>query len=1134
MTIADSGQRERALDWAHSFCVTAPAGSGKTELLIQRFLGLLSRVDRPEQVLAITFTRKAAAEMRDRVLQALHNALADMPIDGEHERTTRALAKATLAHAQGKGWQLVRDVSSLNIRTIDGFCAGLTRQMPVLSGFGGSVHTVDDASELYGKAVDELFSLVGTAHPVAEDLAELLLRFDNNWDRLRALLASMLARRDQWRDYIGVHHTPEESESRLLANVTGVIEEQLESLHAILRPYASELGASLRYSQKNLHDIDAIELPAPKAQALAQWRDLINLLITGTNRWRKQVTVKVGFPAGKGQKQDAKDRHMDLITAMSGTDVSMLEQLIAVRQLPDIDDSTASWQLVLKLSHVLPTLAACLILVFKEEGSVDHAQVAMSALDALGDEDMPTDLALRLDYRYEHILVDEFQDTAINQYSLIDKLTRGWGEHNALNPQFPRTLFIVGDGMQSIYGFRDANVGLFLEAREHGFNGVVPQTLELQCNFRSDHGVVNWVNETFTRAFPATSDASKGQVSYSPAVAVRDAKLDPAVECHGFYGHAAREDEAECLLRQIRQGLDNPAVKSIAVLGRSRSHLAPLINLLQAQRVTFATQDMTPLAGSAAIVDLMSLCCVLANPADRVAMFGVLRAPWCGMTLADLDALGQIGDDPRYVGINDLLSAAWQPETEELLSVDGLCRLRHLATALSGAQRYQDRLALRVWIEQCWVQLGGPGTLEDARQFEDAERFFELLEEADREGLGLDQQWLSKRLEKLYAAGGSPDEKLQIMTLHRAKGLEFDWVLIPGLGRMTRSQDRDVLLWDDYTDREGHRSFLLAADDGSDAKLPTLYNFLARQRKRKSQLEGTRLLYVGATRAVSRLMLTSELKSDEVDGEVTPSMDPPPDTSLLASIWPSFSSQIQLHEPSDGTPSDADRVQAKMRRLVGVADAPSSDVALPESQAGGNVPQRASNRLERHVGTVVHLALEQLAQLPRQLDDDPASVQDASSLEVGAWWPVWRAQLLELGLAGSLLEQACERVEMSLTAVLNDATGRWILDSQHSEAACELALTTRSEEGKGIDLIVDRTFVDQASNTRWVVDYKTSQPAQGESMEDFLAREGALYAPQIERYALALHESEGPSLRCALYFTAIPYLHELTIDVETT
>ena len=187
MSVVDAEQREAALEVSRSFCVTAPAGSGKTELLIQRYLALLSRVQRPEQVLAITFTRKAAAEMRERVLLALAGAEQDLPLEGEHQQKTRELATSALAASTAREWHLSRDVSRLNIKTIDSFCAGLTRQMPVLSRFGGQARAVDNAQPLYREAVNELFAMVGSSRPEAADLDELLLHFDNNWERLAEL-----------------------------------------------------------------------------------------------------------------------------------------------------------------------------------------------------------------------------------------------------------------------------------------------------------------------------------------------------------------------------------------------------------------------------------------------------------------------------------------------------------------------------------------------------------------------------------------------------------------------------------------------------------------------------------------------------------------------------------------------------------------------------------------------------------------------------------------------------------------------------------------------------------------------------------------------------------------------------------
>ena len=137
MTASDQTVRREAIDPSRSFCVSAPAGSGKTELLTQRLLALLARVDRPEQVLAITFTRKAASEMALRVIEKLDQAREAIPVTAEHERQTRELALAVIDHAARKKWRL--DDTTLNIRTIDSFCHELTRQMPILSGTGGLV-----------------------------------------------------------------------------------------------------------------------------------------------------------------------------------------------------------------------------------------------------------------------------------------------------------------------------------------------------------------------------------------------------------------------------------------------------------------------------------------------------------------------------------------------------------------------------------------------------------------------------------------------------------------------------------------------------------------------------------------------------------------------------------------------------------------------------------------------------------------------------------------------------------------------------------------------------------------------------------------------------------------------------------
>ena len=143
--IIDLEQRQKALDPEKSFLVQAPAGSGKTELLIQRYLRLLSRVDYPEQIISMTFTRKAAEEMKKRILEALKNAETQTEPESPHQRETWKHASKALQRDREKNWRLLENPNQLKILTIDSFCAGLIRQMPIVSCGGGTLDIMENA-----------------------------------------------------------------------------------------------------------------------------------------------------------------------------------------------------------------------------------------------------------------------------------------------------------------------------------------------------------------------------------------------------------------------------------------------------------------------------------------------------------------------------------------------------------------------------------------------------------------------------------------------------------------------------------------------------------------------------------------------------------------------------------------------------------------------------------------------------------------------------------------------------------------------------------------------------------------------------------------------------------------------------
>ena len=298
------------------------------------------------------------------------------------------------------------------------------------------------------------------------------------------------------------------------------------------------------------------------------------------------------------------------------------------------------------LAALLKLAAAQLWAVFNEQGEADFVEVAQRALLALGDADAPSDLALQLDYRIQHLLVDEFQDTSPTQVQLLQRLTAGWQEEDG------RTLFAVGDPMQSVYRFRKADVGLFLRAADSGIGGIALQRLRLCRNNRSCAALVDWVNQGFAGVFPARDSVTSGAIRYRPFVATRPslAGADEGVRVHalvidretaaeGNDGAALRE--AQRILSIISEVRGHDPARQIAVLVRARSHLDALVALIRRRQpaLRFAAVEIESLAARQPVQDLLALTRALHHRADRVHWLAILRAPWCGLTLADLHAL---------------------------------------------------------------------------------------------------------------------------------------------------------------------------------------------------------------------------------------------------------------------------------------------------------------------------------------------------------------------------------------------------------------------------------------------------------------------------------------------------------------
>ena len=1154
---ADQQQRLEALDTARSFIVQAPAGSGKTELLIQRFLALLARVDRPEAVVAITFTRKAAAEMRHRIVAALGSASGPRPAT-PHEAHTWELAREAVTRNDRLDWRLAEHPARLRIQTIDSLCAMLVRRMPWVSRMGAALRPVDDAGHLYARAARRTVSMLdaeGTPADVTGAVAVLLAHLDNHFGRVEQLLSVMLGTRDQWMRHVvhrghygalrespalggpttaddsategdagtagdaavprgpdsegdagaaGDDPAPREHEAlraHLEASIGEVIESTLERVrNGFPERYRDETTALARFAASNLRAsnrasvIDACHemtgFPGFDAESLPSWIGIVEMFLTGQGTRRRSLNVNQGFPPSDAGR-DAKER-----LARIDLDPGTTESLHELRTLPPPRFDERQWDVLNALMLLLPVAVEQLRIVFREEGCVDFTEIGIGARAALGPDEAPTDLARSLDDRIMHLLIDEFQDTSQSQYGLLTRLIRDW------RPDDGRTLFLVGDPMQSIYGFREAEVGLFLQARKNGVGAVRPVPLALSVNFRSHPPVVEWVNRVLREAFPLSEDFLSGAVTYEPSKAFKADDPDSCVRFHAFLDRDP-EAEAERVVEMITEARARRPEETIAVLVHARSHLAGIVSALRRNGIRFRAVEIDALGDRPVVRDLLALTRALLHPGDRVAWLALLRAPWCGLTLTDLEALAG-GDAPSAVW--DLLQ---EPARRERLSPDARSRIDRMMPVLAEAFALRARLLVRRLVEGVWTALGGPACLETRTDREDAAAFLDLLERV-QDGLGIpDEKAFADDVARLFAPSDiEAAGDVQLLTIHRAKGLEFDTVILPGLGRLPRSEDPRLLMWHEYA-RGRQSRLLLAPIRATGGEKDPLYAYLARIESQKRENERTRLLYVAATRARKCLHLLGHAVPDPENE----SLKTPGSRTLLARIWhavePEFQEALKDYEGKspEGETAAVKPRGVPLRRLVtgwtpgplpeDIDFKPLYDPSDPDGQESGHPTFEWVTELQRRVGVVVHQMLQRMY-APDLLDFGEDRLRTA---------------LRQEGLAGEKLDEAVSRALSALGNIVADERGRWIL-SRNPRDEREIALTTVLD-GRAQRYVVDRTFVFEG--TRWIIDYKTSDHTGGD-LEGFLDNEQQRYRSQLEGYAGVLQSLESGPVNLGLYF----------------
>ena len=1135
-TLGDSFAREKALNPAKSFIIQAPAGSGKTQLLTLRILNLLAHaVTQPEQILAITFTNKAAKEMQARIKSAL--LLADKkeseitdPLKKQMWDLANLVRKKDLAYE----WDLTTAINRLNIMTIDSFCAKLISMSPQLSGLGGEANISQNPQELYEKAALSLIKDKNS--PLWEDALPCILKpLENNMERFVRLCCDLLAKREQWLPVISaIKDINTNFLEEVLLNSLNILHEQsLEKLDFYFNKISSE-QKEVFYKISNFmikQDLDD----------LSAWQKIANKLLTKDNNWRSRLTYKEGFPPKAKFKElgidDAQGKYileikqiaLDFLNNLDKTCWDQIKNILEyIKLIPDHTIDQIDLSAIQALTKILPTLAAHFKIVCTKSQQVDFNEVSIGALNSLGSEQSPTDLNLILDYQIKHLLVDEFQDTSLLQYSLIKNLTCEW------EPNDGKTVFFVGDPMQSIYRFRQADVSLFMQVKKSGIGEKHCEFLSLTSNFRTESNLINFINNACESFFPKESIPELGAVNYS--------KADPVIsntQKQHIFMHKCELDsknsgnislkQTNKIISHIKIINKNHKSNKIAILVRSRTHLSEIIPALIKNKIPFNAIEIESLYKNQLVLDYLSLGLAISQCADKTSWYALLRSPLIGLTKNDLEKIANFIKDNNQITIFEAIKSDFL-----LSSLSGLSKT-NIQTALpilQNAINTRRRGKIAKVIYKCWVKLNGPVLYNNPQDEININLINNLLEinasDSNNFNQIINHQYIEDKLKTLFSSSTDSSAKLELMTIHKAKGLEFDHVFIPALDKRTMSDKSSLILW--QTNLKLDEPYLLIAPFKSQDKLLNkLYFYLKFIDSQKASYESQRLLYVALTRAKKSLYLFY----DEINPE-----NKIPNKQNMGKSFLDLLSQVVNNKDILISNSDLD-----LDYSSGLGSGLDLDKNIYNKDNSNNLINNKHSGLIKYISREYNQKqnspnIRQNSKLnhPDKISQTEYSLQEAGktlhfcieqlSIHAINKWPELipnlnpqiRFKLSQAGLSTDDINKSFNKINQALKNMCECEHARWILNKDHIKREHEFSLHVYNNKNKKIEKrTIDCWFIDN-SNDAYIIDFKLNDAEDINSQLKIYSQQLNNYRNKLARY---IDSNKIKSIKTGLYFPLV-------------
>ena len=1119
----------------------ASAGTGKTWLLVTRLVRLLMRGARPDAILAITFTRKAAAEMQSRLAERLRLlATAD---DSDLDEYLREMSitpdKSSRMRARRLYEELLRRYQTVRTTTFHSFCQEILRRFPLEADVPPGFELVERTGDLIGEAWDVVIG-EATTNPAGEtaQALEQLLNWCGSQSNLETALFSFVDHRSDWWAFTEgqsnpVKHAIDHLSGQLQVDIdtnllggffTSGRDEQLGEFRQLLAKHKTKT---------NLEYVDLIDQVREADLPLKSCFDLVWTVFLrqdGEPRARKANPTLAKKLGEAGQ-----DRFLKLHELIS-------QALLTTR------DHIAS-QEILKANIAWYQAGNCLLEHYQriklEQRLLDFADLEWRAYRLLSRADHAHWVQYKLDQRIDHLLVDEFQDTNPTQWRLLLPLL---SEIAAGDPERERSVFLVGDAKQSIYRFRRADPRLFAAANDWLVEHMAARSFDQHTSWRSAPAIMEGVNRIFStppldgimRDYPKHATYHPelwGRVTLLPLAEMSMQKEEDEEHKGGLRNpllkprFLAEDDrfvlEGQLIAKEIRkltkgQILLGAADKArpvrysdILLLVRSRTHVAYYEQALRANGIPYLGAERGTLLESLEVRDMVALLNTLITPYDNLALAIVLRSPLFSCSNDDLVLLAsrhESGDS--WMETLEKLAATQPPDSP----------LGYAAASLERWQARAGRLPIHDLLDGIYSEgnvlaryrAAYPDHLQQ-RVEANLLRFIELALEIDSGRYPSLTHFLSRleqlRLDNREAPDEAPaigeQERLRIMTIHAAKGLEAPVVFLADTAS---------------TEQGGSNAFQALVDWPTDSPCPATLLLLGRkeqhdpftrklleQERQADQRESANLLYVALTRAKQLLYISGSRPKkgkslgwyDMVASGLTPLEDEPPATAVILERG---SMPKKACTPGPVTQITVER-DTRLSKPLSILEQ-EHEIAPSRSALWHHTIGSPPDEDGRVRGIAIHLMLEKLVS---NSGNDHHSGEIAAALgranddrELKEWWA-----------------EAC-------AVYANPALSEIFHPERSEQAFTEVPIIYRqgdADTAATVHGIIDRLIVYE--DRVWIIDYKTHHHATEKNL-DLLA---GPYRQQMHYYAEGVQRLwPDKKVRASLLFTTCACLVDMDVE----